>query len=226
MRTCLNKLLGVILKIGDKDGLGVIYDNFGELILRLGEKTIARAIENIGIITGWKEDGGFVFRLGKGTLFRTNQRFVFIRSPSEANVIIYGAPLTEIPGDLISAKDLRTHNYFEYLEINPKEIIGYKGGFLVSTKICLYFKGKRYGLHFSTKNSNILKGLIQSLPKITRNIETQYYEIPKDRNIPHCDHCQSEDVYYYSEPDGILIPFGLGKCKVCNRVFQWKKKWL
>ena len=214
------------MRIGDKDGHGTIYDNFGELILEPEEKIYSTGTESFGIITGWGEGGNHVFGSGSGKVFRTDKRIVLIRSPSAINPIRGGSPWFQIPGDMMNERDLETHNYFIFVEIMLNEIVGYKAGFFKTTRLCIYFNGKRYGLHFAPKKGRILTELIKSLSKVDRNLESEYYEIKKNPNIPHCDQCKSEDVYYYSEPDGLLIPYGLGKCNACNRVFQWKRSWL
>ena len=65
------------MKIGDKDGLGVIYDNFGEFITEPKEQIISSGNVSFGIISGWKEGGSHGFNT-EDSLININRLSLFI----------------------------------------------------------------------------------------------------------------------------------------------------
>ena len=71
----------------------------------------------------------------------------------------------------------------------------------------------------------ILFNFIKTLPVIDKNIEKQYPQKKLDKSKPYCERCFSENVFYSSGPDGLLVPYGMGKCGTCNYDFKWKRKW-
>jgi hypothetical protein len=209
------------MKIGDADGLNVIYDKNGELILHEGEIVIAvdRNIE-AWIDRGWGHFLKGFFPLRKGTLYRTNRRLVFIAEPSPSDELTWSTgALYEIPAQMYHERHLKQHGLKLYFEILYNELICRSG-----RAIYLFVNGRRYSISYS-KNSKIFMGLLGYLPEVDKRIKSMYKDAPlPSPDIPHCDKCGSTNVFRLCGSDRGM-PYGLGQCKVCRRTFGWKGKW-
>lgn len=77
----------------DKFGLGTIYDNNGNILLRENEKLITKEDKvRTEVISRRRYDIPMRFDdAGVGTLYRTNQRMIYIRNPSARWQAVIGA---------------------------------------------------------------------------------------------------------------------------------------
>lgn len=121
------------MRAGDLGGLNEIYDVDGALILNKGERLLLKSAEdNIDL---WKGKHGLLSRTlvartkEKGTLYLTDKRLVFIRTPDPwLYYKTYGTPLglsEGIPGAM-KARDLRKLGLRVFAEIPYREVIAFK----------------------------------------------------------------------------------------------------
>ncbi len=121
------------MRVGDLGGLGDIYDDSGELVLEEGERVL-RKVENDDI-HAW--EGKHVLTgkilLGysreKGTLYLTDRRLVFIRTPDAWLAFkTHGTPLELAAGvsNARRSRDLQKLGLRIFLELYYSEIRSFK----------------------------------------------------------------------------------------------------
>jgi hypothetical protein len=161
-----------MVRIGDIDGKGKIYDVRGELILKKGE-TIIRIFENEDIYAqrGYGIVGSRIVFLregGKGRLYVTNLRVIFLRRPNPdaySDFSVLSAPSTA--ANILRAKDLSRRGAMEFLEFNLNEVVRHT---LKRKKYATYYlktqKGNEYVVHLdrTSKSDNKLE-VIRNLIK-------------------------------------------------------------
>ena len=176
---------------------------------------------------GWSGFGHLIFGggAGVGILYLTSERIVYIQEPNPIQKT-YSTTYVERMPAVQHAAQLRDVGLKEYINLPLNEVIGYKAGRLFGIlSICIYSQNKRYSLAFGRYDCKILFNFIKTLPVIDKNIEKQYPQKKLDKSKPYCERCFSENVFYSSGPDGLLVPYGMGKCGTCNYDFKWKRKW-
>ena len=182
------------MRVGEKDGLGEIYNEDGSLILKEDEKVIVQDVNFIPTLkTTWGYFGGEeLLESAKGTAYLTNQRLVFVVmfegimkiKPGE------GAALgpTSYAMKLDSVTDLEKIDpgkaTREYFEIPVKEILAceIKSGVVSSGEhINAYIlsKGEQYHLSFvATEDSELLKRFrqnqVSNVNELTKNLKEHF----------------------------------------------------
>lgn len=142
----------------------------GVLLLREKEKLIE--VENINpsvYYTGkkWRSGGVPLFSSGIGRLCRTNQRLVFLRSPSGMREFFTSkGSITDKPVEMWKARYFRKMGMKEFFEIPLNEVIGYKKSLGVGHILCLLAENKKYALIIAPKNSKIVLSLVKQLKKV------------------------------------------------------------
>jgi hypothetical protein len=124
------------MRIGNIDGLGIIYDENGEIILGNNEKLVDKFKAKCAVI--YKKDQkefGYksLFIRGEGTILLTNRRFVFIREPLSVLEIIdqHGAGGLHLSAkDIQKAKNIRQAKAKEYVSFDLYEISRINRAFL------------------------------------------------------------------------------------------------
>ncbi len=119
--------------MGDLGGLEEIYDEEGRLMLKEDEE-ILRKVDNDNINV-WKGKHGLTGKtlLGyskeKGTMYLTDRRLVFIRTPDPWLALkTHGTPL-ELAGGItgsLYAKDLKRLGLRHFVELYYSEVVTYK----------------------------------------------------------------------------------------------------
>ena len=123
-----------MVRIGNIDGKGKIYDDRGELILNNGEQILYKNDEKrcVDVWKGWKPSSGnnllFNSTAEIGTTYITNQRMIHIRTPdpyrkAKDELTPLGVP-SAIP-KMMKAKELLKRGGKEYCEIYFSEIKWY-----------------------------------------------------------------------------------------------------
>lgn len=184
---------GIIMRVGDKDGLEDVYDNEGELILKEDEELIVKE-ENVvpSLKTTWRRFGGEdMIEHNSGTVYLTNRRFVFIAQPetvsrisskSEAGPKSFAMEMDPV-GNL---KSVHKHKGArDYFELMVKELLGceIKTGLVSSgEQINAYImaSGEQYHLTFLSKeDSTLLKKFrnktVESVDELVQNLK-KYFE--------------------------------------------------
>lgn len=174
------------MRYGDKDGFKEIYDENGELILHPSEKILVTE-ENVvpSFKSTWRYYGGdYLLEPSKGTIYLTNERFVFINIPER---------MFAIGGDETRAMDAPIESTFElgnisqgasireYFEIPNIEIMGSEnkeGAVSVGEMVNVYILSSGNQFHLSmvlNSESNLLMRLmnkkVETLDELVNNLK-------------------------------------------------------
>lgn len=176
------------MRYGDKEGLGVIYNGDGSLILGEEEKILAREKGIIPTLkTSWRVYGGeTLISTIKGDIYLTTDRLVFIGEREDVYLIgSEGARAAQEPGGL-GLRSLATSGIRDFFEIPNLEIMGVerKSGVILSGEliyIYLLSQGKQYHLQMTLRSSSpLLKRLLNkevpSLDDLVKNLK-KYFQI-------------------------------------------------
>jgi hypothetical protein len=182
------------MRVGDKDGMEVIYDEKGDLILMEGEEVIVLE-ENIvpQLKTTWRKFGGEdEIESVNGKVYLTNLRMVFVATP-EAVERIGGAGSSGGPKSYAMDMDTgSTLKGFEkkkeardYIELLIKEVLGCEiKADMVSDgeQVIAYVmaSGKQYRLLFLAREDSQLlrrfkKKTVESSEELVANLK-KYFE--------------------------------------------------
>jgi hypothetical protein len=174
------------MRYGDKDGFKDIYDDKGELILHPNERILVTE-ENVvpSIKSTWRYYGGdYLLEPSKGTIFLTNERFIFINIPERMFAIggdearAMSAPMESSfeLGDISTGAAVR-----EYFEISNIEIMGSEkkeGAVSVGVMVNVYILSSGNQYHLSmvlTKDSDLLMRLmnkeVKTLDELVNNLK-------------------------------------------------------
>lgn len=174
------------MRHGDKDGLKEIYDESGELILHPDEKVLVTE-ENVvpTIKTTWRYYGGdYLLEPSKGTIYLTNERFVFINTPERMFAIggdesrAMSAPMesTFDLGDMSKGTVVR-----EFFEIPNIEIMGTEnkeGAVSTGEMVNIYILSSGNQFHLSMvlgEGSGLLQRLmnkkVETLDELVNNLK-------------------------------------------------------
>jgi len=129
------------MRIGHVEGKGIIYDSNGELMLEEGEQFI-RTYRNyyMTVTTRWRSWGcniAFDGNAGKGSVFVTDRRLVFVRTPNPFETLKQDSTPYGLPTGVaksMRAKWILQAEGKEYCEVKYDDIVAYKK--------------KRWGLRF------------------------------------------------------------------------------
>ncbi len=121
------------MRIGDLEGLNEIYDAKGNPVLKPGEQILRRINgDNIYVWKGKRALSGKVL-IGstkeKGTLYLTDTRLIFIRTPDPALYLkTYGDPLSLSEGvsGSLKARDLKALGLKVFAELPYQEVRSFK----------------------------------------------------------------------------------------------------
>jgi len=122
-----------MMRIGHIDGMGVVYDSEGEMILQSSERLIGRYSRvPLEVSDHWREwfvKSLFAMQGGDATCFLTDRRAVFVRRPEvfksgEYLVTPYGA--AEGISKMYRAKMILQAGGCEYCEISAEDLRFYK----------------------------------------------------------------------------------------------------
>jgi hypothetical protein len=154
------------MNIGDIDGKGKIYDGNGNLILKQGERLLSKKIDTECMIRKRGRLGRIgekrVFLRGKGTLYRTNKRFVFLRMPMKLKQVaspVFGGPnIPNLVGIPVREEDKsQDENFMAYFEIYLDEISCEKIGFISKHRIETQKKDEKYIICIEETNTEIVR---------------------------------------------------------------------
>jgi hypothetical protein len=181
----------MIMRYGDKDGFGSIYDSNGDLMLHQGEKVLVTE-ENVipSLKSTWRYYGGeYLLEPSKGNVYLTNERFVFINIP-ERMYAIGGSKemraMESASGSSFGIGGLPTGgSQREYFEIPNIEIMASErreGAVSVGQMVNVYILSSGNQYHLSlvlTEDSNLLSRLmnkrIKNLDELVNNLK-QFFQ--------------------------------------------------
>lgn len=176
------------MRYGDKEGLGVIYNADGTIILETDEKVLARERGIIPTLkTTWRVYGGeTLMSTIKGDIYLTTDRLVFIGEREDVYLIgKEGARVAEEPRGL-GLRSLTTSGVRDFFEIPNLEIMGVerKSGVILSgelTYIYLLSQGKQYHIQMTLRSASpLLKRLLNkevpSVDHLVKNLK-KYFQI-------------------------------------------------
>jgi hypothetical protein len=168
------------MRYGDKDGFKEIYDEKGELILHPGEKILV-AEENVvpSLKSTWRYYGGeYLLEPSKGTIYLTNERFVFINIPERMFAIgnndearAMSAPVQSSfeLGDMSPGAAVR-----EFFEIPNIEIMGSEkkeGAVSVGVMVNVFILSSGNQYHLSTVLTSESELLMRLMNKQVDNLD-------------------------------------------------------
>jgi len=184
------------MQTGDKDGLNNIYTEEGELILLEGEEILVHEKDLMPQIkTTWGMFGGEdIIEPGKGDMYLTNQRFIYVHNPDSVIQRIGTTSATAVSpekyavrmGSAGNLQKIETQRYIrEYFIIPIKEILAceIKSGVVSGgSQINAYLLSKGEQLHLTfvvPDDSELLKrfqqNTVESSDELVKNLKS-YFE--------------------------------------------------
>lgn len=146
------------MKIGEEDGKNVVYDDNGNLIISHDEKIL---LEKDNVFCEIRKRGklGFldrktVFLWGKGKLYKTSKRIVFIRDPLvSTGYFQYTGGFPILVSSIILKKDSKKieRNIKQYFQFQLNEILDWKRSLFNKFKIFVKDKhtNEKYVIHMN-----------------------------------------------------------------------------
>ena len=138
------------MRIGDVDGRGVIYDRDGGLILEKGEQLIRAYRDYYATITTcWRpylKHISFDGNAGKGTVYLTDRRLVFVRVPNPFETLKQDSTPYALPTGFaksMRAKWILKARGMEFCEVRYDDIAAYRKK-RWGTRFYLLVDGKEY----------------------------------------------------------------------------------
>jgi len=152
------------LKIGEEDGINVVYDDSGNLIISHDEKVLLkkdnvfceiRKRGKLGLL-----DRKTIFLWGKGKLYKTSKRIVFIRDPLvSTGYFQYTGGFPILVSSTMLEKDSKKieRNIKQYFQFQLNEILDWKKGIFNKYRIFLKdkHKEKNYIVYIKMKLDNL-----------------------------------------------------------------------
>jgi len=121
------------MRIGHVEGRGIIYDDNGELILEDGEHLVRTYRNYYATITtrwrSWGKNIAFDGNAGKGSVFVTDKRLVFVRVPNPFETLKQDSTPYALPTGMaksMRAKWILQAGGKEYCEVRYEDIVGYR----------------------------------------------------------------------------------------------------
>ena len=121
------------MQIGHVEGKGAIYDEYGELVLRPGERLVIRIDDdNVHVSEGsgfWNMKTLFHRTAERGNLFITDKRLVLLRKPDPflaAKYDAYPLGMADAVANAVRAMDLKRMHSWEFCQIDFAEVEGFR----------------------------------------------------------------------------------------------------
>lgn len=122
------------MRVGNLSGLGSVYGSDGSPILEDEERVVCEASgDNILVLRGegrLRSETILDHTKEKGTLYLTNRRLIFLRTPDEwKKLYTYGNPLGTATAfsEASYAQELKDKGGMEYLELQYEEVKAFRG---------------------------------------------------------------------------------------------------
>jgi hypothetical protein len=178
------------MRIGDIDGYNEVYTPLGILIFETNEKLIKRLPDKeFWLYTQWRSwftDMILIGIWGKGSLFITDRRIVFIRRPLDERKILKTfrgyqggeGGMKLIADGMTHSRKVNEYGGFDFLEIRYEDIAFLKKG-LLYRRLCILSNGKRYKTYL---DRDVFQLILPFLVK--RNIRIKWGRFKRGRKIP------------------------------------------
>jgi len=158
------------MQIGSGKGKNKIYKKDGSPKLKDGENIITKLYENCSVT--FRKKGHkvweLVFEKGKGNIYLTNRRFIYIRPPlawykrsthTGKSAVGVMFTLLDSAGNYEDTKEMKSKNIFEFIEFEFKEDFKLEYSFLGGARINLNTKSGEFQI-------NTKKYVLEEIEKI------------------------------------------------------------